>query len=176
MSVGIGVVDDPRLLAGRHRAGEPGGWHRMYARGFSVAAHPDFARDWLVRHLPFQAAFQTTEGDRIPTVVSREPVPAVRVSYRRLGLDRFTEWDLSSTAAVIATDSVWKGRRLEILGREEHRFMGNANGSIVEVTIWRKPVSLVSRLGFGLFPTASGNPVEKELEKFQALDREFRQR
>jgi len=75
---------------------------------------------------------------------------------------------------VVATDSLWKGGRLEILGREEHRFMGNSNGSIVELTLRRKPVSLVSRLGFAMFPTMSGVPVSREVATFEAIDRAFR--
>jgi hypothetical protein len=52
--------------------------------------------------------------------------------------------------------------------------MGNANGSIVELTLRRKPISLVSRLGFALFPTMSGVPVNREAETFEAIDRAFR--
>ncbi|HTT44732.1 MAG TPA: hypothetical protein VMH38_01790 [Thermoplasmata archaeon] len=96
------------------------------------------------------------------------------MSYSRTGLDRYTEWDLSVADTVITTDSVWKGDRLEILGREEYRFMGNANGSILELTVSRKPVSLVSRLGFALFPKMSGQPVKKEIEMVRAIDSDFR--
>jgi len=52
--------------------------------------------------------------------------------------------------------------------------MGNANGSTVELTLRRKPISLVSRLGFALFPTMSGVSVSREDEAFAAIDRAFR--
>lgn len=165
---------DPWLTVGRTMAAEPRGWRLLYTRGYSLSAPPEFARDWLIRHLPFQGPERTEDGDRTSVVLSRGPSPIVLVSYRRPRLDRITEWDLSSSDTVIATDSVWKGDRLEVLGREEHHFMGNANGSTVELTLRRKPISLVSRLGFALFPTMSGVSVSREDEAFAAIDRAFR--
>jgi hypothetical protein len=88
-------------------------------------------------------------------------------------LDRFTEWNLSIPDAVFATDSVWKRDRLEILGREEYRFMGDENGSILELSLHRKPVSLVSRVGFGLLPGMSGNTMSKEAELVDEIERAF---
>lgn len=167
-------TNDPRLATGRRRASEPRGWRLLYTRGYSLDAPPGFARDWLVRHLPFQAPDRTSDDERATVVLSRGVTPAVLVSYIRRGLDRFTEWDLSFPDTVVATDSLWKGGRLELLGREEHRFMGNANGSIVELTLRRKPISMVSRLGFALFPTMSGVPVATEAVTFEAIDRAFR--
>ncbi|MCI4337349.1 MAG: hypothetical protein L3K17_09245 [Thermoplasmata archaeon] len=167
-------ANDPRFTLGRERASETRGWHFLYTRGYSLTAPPGFARDWLVRHLPFQAPAYWADAERATVVLSRGPAPAILVTYRRRGLDRFTEWDLSSPDMLVATDSLWKGRHLEILGREEHRFMGNTNGSIVELTLRRKPVSLVSRLGFALFPTMSGLPIHREAETFEAIDRAFR--
>jgi hypothetical protein len=165
--------EDPRLAIGRVRASEPRGWRLLYTRVYSLDAPPGFARDWLVRHLPFQAPDRTTEGEREAVVLSRGACPAVRVSFHRRGLERFTEWDLANSDTVIATDSLWKGSRLELLGREVHRFMGNANGSIVELTLRRKPISLVSRLGFALFPMASGVSTEEEAATFEAIDRAY---
>jgi hypothetical protein len=106
-------------------------------------------------------------------VLAREPSPAIRVSYARRGLDRFTEWNLSIPDAVLSTDSVWKRDRLEILGREEYRFMGDENGSIFELSLHRKPVSLVSRVGFGLLPGMSGNAVSNEVELVDEIERAF---
>jgi hypothetical protein len=166
--------NDPRLAVGRRRASEPHSWRHLYTRGYSIVAPPGFAREWLVRHLPFQAADRTTEGERTTIVLSRGPSPAILVSYRRRGLDRFTDWELSSPDMVVATDSLWRGRRLELLEREEHRFMGNESGSLVELTLRRKPVSLVSRLGFAVFPTMSGMPVSRGSQTFEAIDRAFR--
>jgi hypothetical protein len=165
---------DSRLEAGRRLAGEPRGWRLLYTRGYSLSAPPGFARDWLTRHLPFQLPDHSEVADRTTQVLSREPSPATVVSYRRSRLDRFTEWDLSSADAVVATDSLWKRQRLELLGREEHRFMGNSNGSVVELTLRRKPVSPVSRLGFSLFPGMSGVPIPQEAKTFEAIDRAFR--
>jgi hypothetical protein len=106
-------------------------------------------------------------------VLSREASPAIRVSYARRGLDRFTEWNLSNPAAVLASDSIWKGDRLEILGREEYRFMGDENGSILELSLYRKPVSFVSRVGFGLLPGMSGNTVSHEIELVGEMEGAF---
>jgi hypothetical protein len=52
--------------------------------------------------------------------------------------------------------------------------MGNSNGSIVELTLRRKPVSLVSHIGFALFPMMSGIRVSREAKTFEAIDRAFR--
>jgi hypothetical protein len=165
-----GSTTDSRLAAARFRAVDPHGWRLLYTRGYSLAAPPDFARDWLVRHLPFQ---DLARIDHAVVVLSREPLPAVRVSFRKLNLDRITEWDLSRPDLILATDSLWKRERLELLGREEHRFMGNANGSIVELTRRLKPISLVSRVGHALFPMTSRGPVDLEAATFTQLDRDF---
>jgi hypothetical protein len=51
--------------------------------------------------------------------------------------------------------------------------MGDDNGSILELSLHRKPVSLVSRMGFGLFPGMSGNRVSTEVELIGEMERAF---
>jgi hypothetical protein len=166
-------IQDDRLDLARRLASEMHGWRLLYRRGYSLSAPPRYARSWLIDHLPYQAQDDRVEGDRRTFVLSREPSPAIRVSYTRRGLDRFTEWNLSIPDAVLSTDSVWKRDRLEILGREEYRFMGDDSGSILELSLHRKPVSLVSRMGFGLFPGMSGNTVSNEVELVGEIERGF---
>jgi len=166
-------LDDDRIDLARQLACEEQGWRLLYRRGYSLNVPPRFARSWLVDHLPYHAEDVRVEGDRRTLVLSREPSPAIRVSYPRRGLDRFTEWNLSIPDAVLATDSVWRRNRLEILGREEYRFMGDENGSILELSLHRKPISLVSRVGFGLLPGMSGNTVSHEVGFVDEIERAF---
>jgi hypothetical protein len=172
--VGDASVVDYRLEAGRKHATDSHGWRVLYTRGYALDAPPEFARTWLIDHLPFQIATSIDRADRALVVLSREPFPAVRLSYPRLKLERITEWDLARSDRIIARDSLWRGKRLELLGREEHHFMGNANGSLVEVSRCLKPISLVSRLGHALFPTTSRGPAREEAATFNALDRDYR--
>ena len=164
---------DNRIDLARRLASEKPGWRLLYRRGYSLNAPPGFARSWLVDHLPYQAEDVRVEGDRRTMVLSREPSPAIWVYYARRGLDRFTEWNLSIPDAVLATDSVWKRDRLEIRGREEYRFMGDDNGTILELSLHRKPVSLVSRVGFGLLPGMSGNTLSHEVGLVGEIERAF---
>lgn len=166
---------DPRLVAARLRAAEPRGWRRLYRRGYSTRAPPDFARSWLVGHLPFQGVLHSSDEDRSVTILTRGPQPAVRVEFSRNHLDRLTEWDLSDRSAVVAHDSIWRGTRLELLGLEEYRFFGDDNGSIVEITVARKPVSFISRVGFALDPVGGWNSNAEETALLQQLDRECRE-
>jgi hypothetical protein len=166
-------IHDDRIDLARRLASEEQGWRLLYRRGYSLNAPPRFARSWLIDHLPYQAEDDRVEGDRRTLVLAREPSPAIRVSYARRGLVRFTEWNLSIPDSVLATDSVWKRDSLEILGREEYRFMGDENGSILELSLHRKPVSLVSRVGFGLLPGMSGNTVSNEVELVSEMERAF---
>jgi hypothetical protein len=166
-------VHDDRIDLARRLASVKRGWRLLYRRGYPLNAPPRFARSWLIDHLPYQAEDDRVEGDRRTFVLSRGASPAVRVSYARRGLDRFTEWNLSIPDAVLATDSVWKRDRLEIIGREEYRCMGDDNGSILELSLHRRPVSLVSRLGFGLLPGMSGNTVSNEVELVGEMERAF---
>lgn len=167
------AADLERLAEARRRALEPRGWHLVVTRGFSLRAPPDFARGWLVGHLPFQDDGTAAREGAPIRVLSRGPVPAAITSFERKGLDRYSEWDLSDVSRVATLDSVWKGSRLELLGREEYRFMGDDNGSTVELTLRRKPVSFASRMGFALFPAMSATRVGTDVELFDQIDREY---
>lgn len=164
---------DPRLAAARAVASEQRGWSLSYTRGYSVSAAPPGPRDWLLAHLPFQAPPHVETSDSTIDVLSRGPIPAVRVTFNRLRLARLTEWDLSSPSLVVAHDSVWKGERLELVSREEIEFMGNDNGSIIEVRKSHRPVSLVSRLGFGVFPESGATARREEAAIFSAMEAEL---
>lgn len=165
---------DSRLAKARVRATNPTGWRLLYRRGYSIRAPPDYARGWLVRHLPFQGELRSSDAERSVTILARAPYPAVRVEFLRHHLQRLTEWDLSDPSAVVAHDSIWKGPRLELLASEAHHFYGDGNGSIVEITVRRKPASLVSRIGFALDPMGPGNPAHEESAMLEQIDKEYR--
>lgn len=166
--------DLERLERARRLASEVSGWRLVASRGYLLAAPPGFSRDWIIRHLPFQSRPSVGGEDRGIRVVSRAPTaPAAVTTFTRLALERYSQWDLSKEDQITSLDSVWKASRLLILSRTVTRLMGDENGTTLELSVYQKPISIGSRLGFALFPTMADPSRIIETTVYKAIDRDY---
>ncbi len=93
------------------------------------------------------------------------------------GMQKVTRWEVDPPDRVTFHDEVYRNGRLVVLGREMYRFLGGDQpGWIVEVTVLRKPVSLVSRVGLALLPGISLRSTRSEASLFEEIDRAFKER
>lgn len=98
-----------------------------------------------------------------------------RRRYPEHGTERITRWQILPLDRIIFHDAVHRRGRLVILGEERYRFLGSTSpGCVAEVTVLRKPVGWMSRIGFALFPEWSVRTRESETELLEQIERDFR--
>jgi hypothetical protein len=153
------------------------GWTTLYTRGYSLDSPAPFAFRWMIDHAPFGSHPVPADADQFNEVLQREPRPIVRTVFPRRRLERVTEWEIVEETRIVYHDRVFDRGRLHVLGRERYEFHGGEGvGSIVEVTVDRKPVSLSARIGFLLAPGAAARSRKEEMEIFDAIDADFHRR
>lgn len=143
----------------------------MYTRGFDVNAPAEYAFRWFAAHAPpersISSSIRTGEenGTRLRLVHRSHPKNATQ---------KVTRWELQPPDLVIFRDQVFRAGRLVLEGEERYRFLGGGNlGCVAEVTVYRRPVGGMSRLGFACFPERSIRTRPDESELLRELERDF---
>jgi hypothetical protein len=129
----------------------------------------------MLDHSPFGRFPLPAERDRYDEVLQREPHPIVKTVFPSRRVERLTEWEILPPSSIVWHDSVFGRGKLQIHGEERYDFLGgNGSGSIAEITVLRRPVSISSRIGFASWPMAAARSRVKEEEVFKAIDEAFR--
>jgi hypothetical protein len=133
----------------------PPGWTWLSTRGYTLEARASYALRWI----------QARAGPQTPP-----NSPPGRYS------GRVTSWELVPPDGITFHDELYHAGKLQMLGEERYRFMGaEQSGSIAEVIMLRKPISLLARFGHALDPRASVRNARKEAELFDDIDHDYRE-
>jgi hypothetical protein len=150
------------------------GWRWIYTRGYDLAAPAAFAFSWIVQRAPTHQKGRGREAGSREGAGAVANRPTEHRSYPH-GIERVTGWEVIAPDRIIFHDTILKKGRVEILGEEIYRFLGGTTpGCIVEVTVLRKPISLVSRMGFALWPDWSIRSKRRDIELLREIEEAYR--
>jgi hypothetical protein len=152
----------------------PAGWRWLYTRGYDLRAPAGYAFQWMLDHAQFGRLPRPAIPDLVETILELQPWPKVRSVYLSRGVERLTIWEIRPPDRITWHDEVLKSGRAQVLGEERWQFLGSKEpGSIAEVTVLRRPVSLSARLVNWASLKESGRTTEEERAIMDGIDRDF---